>query len=84
MKTREPDHVKVVNAVDGQENIEFAQDSGATEKVMGEDILSSIEIKEGAASSSCAEYEIATGELIPNLGEEKFQAFNQEGVNLEQ
>ena len=26
------------------------------------------------------EYEIATGELIPNLGEKQFQAVSQEGV----
>ena len=43
-------------------------------------MLSSVEIKDGAASSSCVEHEIATRELIPNLGEEKFQAVSQEGV----
>ena len=80
MKTAEPDHVKVVNANDGWEEIEFALDSGATEMVMGEDMLSSVEIKQGASSKWGVEYEIATGELIPNLGEEKFQAVSQEGA----
>ena len=76
-KTIEPDNVK---AVGGREEIEFALGSGTTETVMGEDMLSSVEIKEGAASKRGVEYEIATGELIPNLGEEKFQAASQEGV----
>ena len=79
-KTIEPDHVKAVNADDGWEEIEFALDSGATETVMGEDMLSSVETKEGGASKRGVEYEIATGELIPNLGEKKFQAVSQEGV----
>ena len=43
-------------------------------------MLSSIEIKEGATSKRSVEYEIATRELIPNLGEKKFQAVSQEGV----
>ena len=59
-KTIEPDHVKAVNADDGWEENEFALDSGATETVMGEDMLSSVEIKEGAASKRGVEYEIAT------------------------
>ena len=49
-KTIEPDHVKAVNADDGWEDIEFALDFGATETMMGGDMLSSVEIKEGAAS----------------------------------
>ena len=79
-KTIEPDHVNAVSADDGWEEIEFTLDSGATETVMGEDMLSSVEAKEGAASMGGVEYEIATGELIPNLGEKKFQAVSQEGV----
>ena len=71
-KTIEPDHMKAVNADDGWEEIEFALDSGATETVMGEDMLNSVETKEGAASKRGVEYEIATGELIPNLEEKKF------------
>ena len=39
-KTVEPDHVKAVKADDGWEEIMFALDSGATETVMGEDMLS--------------------------------------------
>ena len=68
-KKIEPHHVMAVNADDGWEEVEFALDSGATETVMREDMLSSVEIKEGAASKRSVEYEIATGELIPNLGQ---------------
>ena len=45
------------NADDGWEEIEFALDSGATERVMGRDMLSSVEIKEGAARKRGVEYE---------------------------
>ena len=79
-KTIESDHVKAVNADDGWEEMEFALGSGATGTVVGEDMLSSVEIKEGAASKRLVEYDIATGELIPNLGKKKFQAVGQEGV----
>ena len=80
LKTIEPDHVKAVNADDGWEEIEFALDPGATETVMGQNMLSSVETKEGAASKTEVEYDIATGALILNLGEKKFQAASQEGV----
>ena len=40
--------MKAVNADDGLEEFEFALDSGATETVIEEDMLSSVEIKEGA------------------------------------
>ena len=43
-------------------------------------MLSSVEIKVGAASKRSVEYEIASGKLIPNLEEKKFQAVSQEGV----
>ena len=39
-KTIEPDHVKAVNPDEDWEEIEFALDSGATETVMGECMLS--------------------------------------------
>ena len=72
--------MKAVNADDGWEEIEFARDFEATETMMGEDMLRSVEIKEGAASKRSADNEIATGELNPNLGEKKFEAVSQEGV----
>ena len=79
-KAIEPDSVKTVTDSDGWELIEFALDSGATETVLGEDMLTSVETREGMASRRGVEYEIANGELIPNLGEKKFTATSAEGV----
>ena len=81
-KTIDPDCVKVVNADDGWEEIEFALESGDTETVMGEDMLSS-EIKEGAASKRRVEYEIATWALIPNLGGEEVSGRQSRGRDPE-
>ena len=61
------------------EEIELAVDSGATETVVGEGDLPSIELKEGAASKRGTEYEVANGVRIPNLGEKKFVAYTEEG-----
>ena len=79
-RTIEPEAVKAVMDGSGWEQIEFALDSGATETVVGEDMLCSVETKEGPASRRGVEYEIANGELIPNLGEKKFAAVSEEGV----
>ena len=49
----------------------MAVDSGATETVVGEDMLQSVETKEGEASKKGVQYEVASGTLIPNLGENK-------------
>ena len=73
-RTIEPDVVKAVTDNDGWEQIEFALDSGATETVVSEDMLNSVETREGPASRRGVEYEIANGELVPNLGEKKFPA----------
>ena len=54
-------------------------DSGATETVLGEGDLMSIELKEGAASRRGTEYEVANGVRIPNLGEKRFGAYTEEG-----
>ena len=45
----EPEGVNAIGDKDGWEFIEFALDSGATETVVGEEMLSSMETKEGAA-----------------------------------
>ena len=76
----EPEGVNAIADKDGWEFIEFALDSGATETVVGEEMLGSVETKEGAASRRGVEYEIANGETIPNLGEKRFMAVSEEGV----
>ena len=40
-----------------------------------------METREGAASRRGVEYEIANGELIPNLGEKRFIAVSTEGIS---
>ena len=62
------------------EEIEMAVDSGATETVVGEDMVCSVAIEEGEASRRGVKYEVATGVQIPNLGEKKFEAVSEEGV----
>eukprot|EP00973_Karenia_brevis_P033671 4642726-Karenia_brevis.AAC.1 len=71
-----------INSIDKPEweLIEMAVDSGATETVVGEDMLSAIEVKESAASKRGVEYEVANGEKIPNLGEKRFTGISQEGI----
>ena len=47
----------------------MAVDSGASETVLPEEDLPSIELKEGEAKRKGVQYEVADGTLIPNLGE---------------
>ena len=55
-------------------------DSGATETVVGEEMVTSVETKEGAASRRGVMYEVANGERIPNLGEKRFVGHTEEGM----
>ena len=54
-------------------------DSGATERVVGEDMLTSVETVEGEAFKRGVEYEVASGTTIQNLGEKCFVAIAEEG-----
>ena len=69
-----PEGVKALSANEEWEEIEWAVDSGATETVIGEEMLTSVEMKEGAPFKKGVHYEVASGTLIPNLGEKKFVA----------
>ena len=70
-----------VNNVSEQEweEIEMAVDSGATETVVGEGMLTSIDTKPGSAFRRGVKYEVASGELIPNLGEKRFVGVCENG-----
>ena len=57
----------------------MAVDSNATETVVNEDMLKSIDTMEGEASNRGVKYEVASGDVIPNLGEKRFQAFGEKG-----
>ena len=79
IRTIEPESINVISD-DGQwEEIEMAVDSGATETVANEEMLSSIPTEPGVASKRGVEYEIADGTRMPNEGEKKFEAMTGEG-----
>ena len=59
--------------------VDLAVDSGATETVVNEQMLESVETKEGPASRRGVEYEVANGVRIPNLGEKRFTGVSEEG-----
>ena len=75
----EPEGVNMIMQGEWQE-LEIAVDSGATETVVGEDMLTDIDTKPGAASRKGVQYEVANGVRIPNLGEKKFMAVAEEGI----
>ena len=57
---------------DGWEEFEMAVDSGASETVIGENMVLSAELRESAGSKKGIEYTVANGHTIPNLGGETF------------
>ena len=61
------------------EEVEMAVDSGATETVIGEDILQFLALLEGLACRRGVKYEVANGVRIPNLGEKRFTGVTEEG-----
>ena len=74
-----------VNAVkttdDGWEQVKIYVDSGATETVVGSNMINSVEIREGQAAKMGVKYEVANGVRIPNLGEKRFEAMAEGGVS---
>jgi len=78
---RMPEGLKSVEEVAPEwEEIEMAVDSGASESVVSEDMLTGVETVEGYAQKKGVQYEVADGALIPNLGEKKFVAVSDAGV----
>ena len=55
-------------------------DSGAGETVVGEEMLSSIGTVEGEAMRRGVKYEVADGNLLPNLGEKRIEVIAEGGV----
>jgi hypothetical protein len=75
-----PAGVNMMGKAEGEwEQIEMAVDSGATETVVGEDMLQGIKLIEGEACRKGVQYEVASGTLIPNLGEKQFVAVGENG-----
>ena len=71
-----------LNAVrpDGWEELELTVDSGASETVVGENMILSTDVVESAASRRGVKYEVANGVTIPNLGEQRFTVHTEEGI----
>ena len=62
--------------------MELAVDSGASETVIHEEMVSSVEMKDGPASRRGVKNEVANGVRIPNLGEKRFSGSSEEGVQI--
>lgn len=76
----EPAGVNAVDVKDDWEEFKMPVDSGATETVMGEDMLTCTETKIGAAVKRDVEYGVANGVTILNLGEKTFAFQIAEGA----
>jgi len=79
----EPEGCNAVGQAGQWTEVEFAVDSGATETVMNEDMLNTVETKEGVAAKRGVVYEVANGIRIPNLGEKRFVGYTAEGGGRE-
>ena len=80
LQTIEPEVVSSIKAKDDWEEIFMAVDSGASETVVGEEMLEGVLTKEGEASRRGVQHEVANGIRIPNLGEKKFKGYTSEGM----
>ena len=60
--------------------IELGVDSGASETVVGPEMLSNVELSRGEQYQKGVQYEIADGTLIPNLGEKAFIGVSENNV----
>ena len=78
--TIEPESCNAIEADGEWEEVKMAVDSGATESVINEDMVTSIEMTNGEACRRGVKYEVANGERIPNLGEKRFTGVTEEGV----
>ena len=58
----------------------MAVDSGASESVVSDEIITSVETVEGDVMKKGVRYEVADGTLIPNLGEKQSVAVSDGGV----
>ena len=73
MATVEPKTVMSCASTPDWEEVDFTVDSGASETVISEGMVTSVETKPSAASLRGVSYEVANGETIPNLGEKEIK-----------
>ena len=79
IRTIEPESINGISEDGNWEEIEMAVDSGATETVANDTMISSVPTEPGPASKRGVEYEVANGTRIPNEGEKRFEAVTGEG-----
>lgn len=73
LMTIEPDYIAPVGALPEWEEIELMVDSGASETVVPDGLVKSVETRPSDASRRGVQYEVANGQRIPNLGEKHLQ-----------
>ena len=76
----EPEEVNQVKTQGGWEELELAVDSGAGETVLEKNILKSVPTVQGDPYKKGVKYEVANGQLIPNLGQKTFAGENEGGL----
>ena len=80
LATIEPEQIAAVSEPQW-ESIEFAVDSGASETVISDNLLTCCPTRPSAASRRGVMYEVANGEQIPNLGEKHIKCITDgEGI----
>ena len=67
----EPEGVNAIQDEVKWELLTLYVDSGATETVIAESMLSMMELKDSPQSLRGVEYEVANGKKIPNLGQKQ-------------
>ena len=80
LKTHTPSTAKSLSDMAEWEEIEMGVDSGASETVVGPDMIPNVETVDGEQKKKGIKYEVATGELIPNLGEKSFVAVSENNI----
>ena len=66
-----PEGLKSMEEAPEWEVLEMAVDSGASESVVSDEMLTRATTVEGEAMKKQAQYEVADGTLVPNLGEKE-------------
>ena len=66
----------------GWEEVCLIVDSGASETVIGNDMVPSAQLQEGDASRRGVQYEMADGSLVDNEGEKKFTCISEENSQV--
>ena len=78
LTTVEPSSLSSLDASGSWEMIDFAVDSGASETVVPSTICTSVSTVPSEASRRGVMYEVANGEMLPNLGEKQLHAFTED------